>query len=269
MGSNLDTFRKIIILLFGAACVVAAIVLAFNANYKGCGFMIVLTAVCFLLGDPSLLKKFKLGGKWFALETELKDTIDEAKDIITRIRALVLPLAELGFILEKRSTYIFSQVPREDHLRLEHELDQALQGVGASNSEIEQRKMPLHESRRLNLINTAINKIGPFYIKKKEEHTPAHVAAKREHGDNSPEAKSTLEAVHAPEHERTALRQLLNGNVVPKYEDIVAHIKSSAVFSDDEQQEVLEKCKEELDDVQHYELHNELRRPEVWKNQNL
>lgn len=135
-----------------------------NSNY---GFGVLLLFFIFL-------PEFKFFSA-FGLKAQLREKIEEANATIQQLRSLATPIAEFMFIVIGRAGRYGRTFSPEDELRLIKATEQALKGIGTSNTEIEAAKAPWYQVVAFDMTEpifyTISNVLTPYINKAGMAHT--------------------------------------------------------------------------------------------------
>lgn len=215
---------------------------------------------CFLFLLFPNLTELRAGKDGF--EAKIDRKIDELNTLMQQLRALFVPFAELGYILERRSTYIFLPPPRADHLRIQNELDAALLDIGVSRDVLKTIKKHLFEGRKADLRNMLLRKIDPHLKAKHREVCRAFDQNHKAMGSNAIETKNALEIMRGVGGEVDSFKEIAKTG----HDQILAFFRDNQVLDKALCETILSDCTEELKDLKYYEDNLELRRPDVWIN---
>lgn len=208
-------------------------------------------------------KKFKGLG----IEAELLDRkLEEADRLLSQLRDLATPLAEMLFSNVARTGRWGSGMPRSQKYELIRRIENELRRCGVSDSQIDQAKQDWHFYNLHDLSSPVIAGI----VKKLKEHVSVRdeklgaikqpiTPERRTEFDGALEFRNQA----ISERERaSALYSLKEKAVVG--DKIRQFINDSEVLEPAEKQELFETHKEELKDIDYYAKHKEFRRLEEW-----
>jgi len=215
---------------------------------------------------PAGIQKFKGLG----IEAELLDRkIEEAEELLSRLRGITAPIAEMLFSTSARMGRWSSGMPRLQRHELTQRIETELLKCGVSADDLERAKADVHYYNIFDLCSPLLQKINDALKSKIDV---------REQALNSfpqpitPERKPEFDrliqvrnAATAESEQLSATRKLTNQNDIPAH--VRSVIEKSELLDPNEKQTLLEATAEEMKDVEHYIRYKAFRRPEVWFGQ--
>lgn len=210
----------------------------------------------------SQFKKFKALG----VEAELLGKrIEEATVLISHLRGLVQPIAELLFSMVARGGRIGSRLSNKDSYRIIEKVKAELRSLGLTEQKITDAQRDWHHFNMIDLTSPVYKDIRAVLLKKQEaqgkvlstfgtvssENQQRYTAEAEKSGDMSNEQQRLLGVFNLPDM-RQANQYMQN------------LVRESKILSGSEKLDVLERNKEHFEDLEYYAKHMEFRRIDVW-----
>lgn len=258
---NDNKLRHLIQALFASMSFVSmAVALFLGANGKTGGVATAL--ICMILSMLMAFAPRLTELEFMKLRAKFQRTMDEAEEIMQRLRNLIPPLAELGFMLDGRATYIFEPTPRKDILRIERTLFAALESLELQADEIEKIVAPIHKYRKRDLRNVVVDFVSKLHKERDQRLVQLEVAEKQAH--NGQETELSKEYWKKRSAMQKTITELSSNRELMTAQSIRDFVTNSEFFDSDEKERFFMDADESFKDLEHYESTNQLRRPEVW-----
>lgn len=263
---NKESLIRITLLLTALFLFGSGVWLAFDDKVGAAGATY--TAAAFVLIFV-FLREFK-SFKGLGIQAELLDRkLEEADELLSQLRDLAVPIAEMLFSTTVRGGRWSSAMPRKQIYDLILRMEQELRKCGVTEAQLDQAKTDWHlynqSDLRRPIIAAVHEKLQPHVAQRDKalNSFPGSITPdKRDDYDQLLQARGV--ALHECE-ELKALYSLEDGTVVAQA--IRTAIQESSVLSDEEKNSLLDSQSEALKDVEHYAKYKEFRRLEVWLNQ--
>ncbi|EGM78774.1 hypothetical protein Rhein_1115 [Rheinheimera sp. A13L] len=204
--------------------------------------------------------------KGLGIEAELLDRkIEEADDLISRLRGITIPIAEMLLSSTARMGRLGTIMPRRQRYGLLNQIERELQKCGVSLEQLEAAKVDWHFFNTFDLATPIFQQLIKVLKNRQSEHqekfkgfgtiTPdkyeAHEALCKRNG----EIHKEIEFIKDMWQQRDQTKMV---------ESVKNFIVSSTVLLDSDRAELSGALKEELLDLEHYIQSKQFRRPDVW-----
>jgi hypothetical protein len=204
--------------------------------------------------------------KGFGLEAELLEKkIEEADKVLKHLRAVSAPISEMLFTMAARMGRWGSAIPRRDRYRIMKQVEEELTSIGVADHDIDKSKRDWNLYNMLDLARPIFDGVREKLKTRIAEKDDALRSFPNPIAVNDQRYNDVLNErgrLHEQQQELDALRKIETAEGLP---DALEHyIRTSDALSDDEKQEVLQRFKEELEDLRYYGKHHQFRRLEVW-----
>ncbi len=219
----------------------------------------------------AFLSEFKTF-KGLGIEAELLDKkIEEADDLISRLRNISIPLAEMLLSSTARMGRIGTIMPRRQKYDLLKKIEDELRQCGVTDKQLETTKMDWHYYNLFDLSSPAFDVINEYNRKHKKKINDEL----NEFGKTSitPERRSDHDElcernrmVYEDKKRFDAVHQSRSNGFLD--ETILNFVSESIVFTKEEKQEILNEIDDSLKDIKFYIDNQEFRRPDVWFDEN-
>lgn len=242
------------------------ILLAIRDQAAAAGTSYTAAVLCLIFVFLSEFKKFKGLG----IEAELLDRkLEEAEVLLSRLRGITVPIAEMLFSTSARMGRWSSGMPRLQQHELTQRIERELLSCGVSASDIDRAKADVHYYNIFDLCSPVLQKISDAMQPKIRER---ELAIQKFPQPITPERKPEFEGLIQLRNAALADRERVQATrTLKRFADIPAHIRSvveqSQLLDASEKQNLLEQVAEEILDVEHYIQYKEFRRPSVWFGQ--
>ena len=254
---------RIAILIAALVLLAAGVALSYLDKTGGATATYAAGILCLVFVYLSQFKRFK----GFGMEAELLEKkIEEADEVLRRLREITVPIAHMLFSVVARMGRWDSMVPRRQRYEIMEKIEGELQKNGVPKEQLEAAKRDWHNYNIIDLARPVIRGVSQVLddvIKEKEqkmrsfpqpitpEVMPSHNAAVEE-----------WRRAQAEREDLMALLKLTDKSRVP--DEIERFLSSTIQIPDAAKQELRTKHKEQLDDLRHYVKFGEFRRLEEW-----
>jgi len=207
--------------------------------------------------------------KGLGIEAELLDRkIEEADDLISKLRGITIPIAEMLLSSTARMGRLGTIMPRKQRYELLNQLEHEFQKCGVSLEQLEAAKVDWHFFNTFDLATPIFQRL----IKMLQRHQSDHKKKLSGFGTIIPDkyqeheelCKRNGEIHNEIEFARNLWQQRDQSKLV---ESINNFILNSTVLLDGDKAEISEELKEEFLDLQYYIESKQFRRPDVWFEQ--
>lgn len=257
------TTMRVTIAVASLVLLASGIALSFLDKAAAAGVTYSAAVLCLIFVFLPEFKRFKGLG----IEAELLDRkIEEADQLLTRLRGITVPIAEMLLSTTARMGRWSSGMPRAQKFALMQRIEQELIKCGVHPDELERAKTDWHFYNLFDLSAPArqkvFNALDPKIKAKQQEldRVPQPITPERR------ESFETLLAVRnqaMKERENIlAIHKAKNLDALP--DSIQAAITNSQLLDAEEKRKLLDTVAEELEDVRHYVKYKDFRRPSVW-----
>ncbi len=242
---------------------VAGVGLAFGGNSGAAATTYSAAVLCQIFVFLPEFKKFKGLG----IEAELLGRkIEEADELLSRLRNIAVPLAEMSFSSSVRMGRWDSGIPRWKRHELIQKIEGELQRCGVSPSDIELAKGDVHFFNVIDLTFPIVEKVQRVFEAK---WGPRDVAVGNFPQPVMPERRAEFDALVAERNSALAERERLKhvplmgfgSNVAGEIRSIV---ENSHLIAGGEKTALFAEIDEELKDLEHYLQFKAFRRPDIW-----
>ncbi len=257
---------RVLVAISGLLLLGMGVVLSYQDKLGGATATYGTAIVCLIFVFLSDFKRFKGLG----IEAELLDQkIEEADELLARLRGITAPLAEMLFSLAARMGRWGTAIPRTQRHDFMTRIQRALAEAGVSPEELEQAKGDWHYFNAFDLCSPALQKISDaFHTKLKLRDREVSAVPQPIGGDMMTEFNRRVarrQIVHVEIEKLSEIRKQ-SGSL-----DLAARVRAivseSPILDQKEKFELLNSIDEELRDIEHYVKHREFRRPAVWFSQ--
>lgn len=259
----IDLFFKVIFLLLGLSLIIASAINATVGNASGgtiCLVAGILTIVLFQFD----VKSFKV----FGLAAELREKLTEADEILDKLRAISVPVSEIAISSASQSGGYQQHLRREQLHDYVSSISSALEKMKVSKKKIERVKRGWYTA-------TAVNMAVPVLQGIRYKLTSVCVELEKINGEifsgtssySADQAKKfddlyTMVQIELHEFDESMELNYKDYKSYPSYlNDLINNLKS---LKPEVKQELRNRFKEELLDLDYLIEKHELRRPEVW-----
>jgi hypothetical protein len=211
------------------------------------------------------LSEFELF-KAFGAEARLRKKINEADEILQRLREVTLPIAELLFAINARVGLWSAPVPRRDSYRIMKQIEEELRLIGVRPEGLEKAR---REYDRRNIFDLTRPLIKGFTnaldAKKKgkriesENFTKPVSADKQQNYMKLQEERARLDSFRK---DLEKFYQIEEVDTLPSAID--DSIKKCEFLIEEEKEDLFTRYREEMDDLKYYIKHHDFRRLETW-----
>lgn len=244
-------------LLLGAGAFVAL-----QGEAAAAGAVFAAAIVCLIFAFLPAFKRFKA----FGVEAELKAKIEEADELLARLRGVMVPFSEMLLSTTARMGRWSSGMPRDKKLELIRQIEAELIQCGVTSAQLERAKADWHFFNVFDLSGPAIQRISDVLHRKLNERNaemnsvPQPIRPEMMERFNSLHARAGV--AHAAIEELNAMQQQAADPMLATR--LRAFVTDSSLLEESEKSVLLTSIRDELDDVQHYIDHKEFRRLSVW-----
>ena len=225
-----------------------------GSNY-GAGFL------CLVFVYISQFKSFK----GFGIEAELQEKIDEAEEIIKRLREVTLPITNMLFILLSKQGRWSGPMSRRKQIEIISKIEGELSAIGAGQSRLEEAKKEWHSVNIRDLYEVVLQGVRPVFS---EELKESEQKLKSMRGVITPDIHDAYS--NAIRHKRevdcelTKFNKLLESDGEDGVYDSFLSMVESSRFLQKNRPDILDDIKDSLSDLDYYIKHKKFRRLDVW-----
>lgn len=214
----------------------------------------------------SFLSEFKTF-KGLGIEAELFDRkIAEADKLLSQLRDICTPIAEMLFTTASRMGRWGSSIPRYQRYELMQKIEAELKKCGVSPAQLESAKSDWHYFNVFDLASPVFQKVyNSLNEKLIEEDRKIQTFTQPIPPENKFAYEQLLEnrRSHGKELSRLQETQQLK-EYSQLHEKIRKIVTSSELLNQEEKTSLLNDIDEELKDVEHYVVNKEFRRLQIW-----
>lgn len=223
----------------------------------------ILTMIFAFLSD---FKKFKGLG----IEAELLDRkIEEADDLISRLRNISIPLAEMLLSSTARMGRIGTIMPRNQKYELLQKIESELKECGVTDDQLESTKTDWHFYNIFDLASPIFDELDKYNSKHKKQIGKelsefGKTAITPERRPDHDLLCNRNKLIYDENQEIRRIRQIKDQKNLPSL--INKFITESSVFTETEKNEINSEIEESMKDVEFYINRKEFRREDHWFN---
>lgn len=204
--------------------------------------------------------------KGLGIEAELLDRkIEEADDLISRLRGITIPIAEMLLSSTARMGRFGTMMPRRQRYEMLTQIEREFQKCGVSLDQLEAAKVDWHFFNVFDLAAPIFKKLIIVLKRHQSEHqksfkdfgivTPDKYEYHEELCKRNGEIHKEIEFVENMRQQRDQTKLV---------ESVKNFMANSTVLLDSDRTELNEMLREELLDLKHYIQLKQFRRPDVW-----
>ncbi len=207
-------------------------------------------------------KKFRALG----VEAELLGKrIEEATVLISQLRGLVQPIAELLFSMVARGGRIGSRLSNRDSYRIIEKFKTELRSLGLTEQKITEAQRDWHHFNMIDLTSPIYKDIRAVLLKKQEAQAKVLSGLGTVSSVNQQRYTAEVEKSRDMSNEQQRLLGIFNLPDLRQANQYIQNlVKESKILLDSEKADVLERNKERFEDLEYYAKHMKFRRIDVW-----
>jgi hypothetical protein len=261
-GSRAAKVMKFIMLIAGLGLFAMGAYLSLQDKTASASVTYTAGVLCLIFAYLEEFKRFK----GFGFEAELLERkIEEAEDILKRLRTTSVPIAEMLFTLTARMGRLGSALPRRTRYKWMKEIERELRSIGVRDEQLDEAKRDWHLYNIFDLSRPIFNFFRQTLQEKIEEKSKA-LASFRQPIDAGDQDHAKL--VHEQQEIARAKQEFERLGRIERIEEfplkIDSYIRTCPVLGEGERNAVLSRYSEELEDLKYYAEHHDFRRLEAW-----
>jgi len=203
--------------------------------------------------------------KGLGMQGKLREKINEADEIIERLKNITLPMAEMLFTLTARLGRWGSAVPRRDQHRIVKGIEKGLIEMGVQGEALETRKNTWHRFNMIDLSWPIRNRITFFLDGLINEKTTFITDCTKEKPPNQAGIVNSREEIKKIEQEKEKVFQILKTNDLGTIPGTLKEfVMASQFLKPIEIDDIMEKYSSRFEDLEYYSKHREFRDLEKW-----
>ncbi len=210
------------------------------------------------------LPKFKRI-KAFALEAEMRDKIEEVTDVLSKLRTLLIPIAELLFTTVARAGRLGSRLSNKESYDLMERIETELRAIKMTEEQITSTKKDWHRYNMIDLALPIKRDFSTIFQSKQMEHGRV-TSSFGTIGDHN---RTQWEALIQKGREISSEEKRSKEFLMPREMKIAAQrirnfVRDSKCLSNDEKTAFLTRNQDSIEDLEYYAENLKFRRLDVW-----
>lgn len=205
--------------------------------------------------------------KFGILEAKMEAKLNEAQEVIDKLRSISLPVSEIAIVSASQMRSRGNPLSRKELFDYVETICSELKKIDANEENIKSVKKPWAVSTAIEMSDAILRKVDIVFSEKKK---PVYECASKDKHytlNVNGEEVNGWEYFHYLQGEQFKLMEevnLIGGDYLNFHKKIIDSLNSSHALNAEDKKRIFHDIEEELQDLEFFLNHNELKRPEVW-----